>query len=107
MATAWCLYALTQSPRAQAKLRAELSAVTSDSPSMDELMALPYLDYVVRETMRLHAPVTFTLRCALADDVIPTSEPYKDRNGVVRSEIRYIVYFDHYFGAESSLPLHG
>ncbi|OSD05864.1 cytochrome P450 [Trametes coccinea BRFM310] len=78
-AAAWCLFALTQNPDVQRKLREELLAVPTEFPTMDELAALPYLDWVVRETLRLHAPVTWTLRSAGVDDVIPVSEPYVDR----------------------------
>ncbi|KAI0336186.1 cytochrome P450 [Cubamyces sp. BRFM 1775] len=87
-AAAWCLFALTQSPDAQAKLREELLALNSECPSMDELASLPYLDCVVRETLRLHTPVAFTLRAADRDDVIPVSEPFVDRQGHVQREIR-------------------
>ncbi|OSD05893.1 cytochrome P450 [Trametes coccinea BRFM310] len=87
-AAAWCLFALTQHPEMQQKLRDELLAVPTDSPTMDDLAALPYLDRVVRETLRLYAPVTWTLRSADVDDVIPVSEPYVDRYGQVRHEIR-------------------
>ena len=88
MAATWCLYALARAPRVQVKLREEVSAVPHDAPSMDELAALPYLDCVIRETLRLHAPVTFTLRQASTDDVIPTSEPFKGRDGVLHHQIR-------------------
>ena len=55
---------------------------------MDELNALPYLDAVVRETLRLHSPITFLVREAKKDDVIPLSEPFTDRYGRVHKEIR-------------------
>ncbi|KAL1952234.1 hypothetical protein VTO73DRAFT_1383 [Trametes versicolor] len=87
-AAAWCLYALAQNPRAQQKLREELLSAQTKSPSADELAALPYLDNVVRESLRLHAPVAFMLRGAEQDDVIPTSEPFVDRNGKTQHEIR-------------------
>jgi cytochrome P450 len=48
---------------------------------MDELNSLVYLDYVVRETMRIHAPVPSTIRTAVEDDVIPLGEPTKDKYG--------------------------
>lgn len=41
----------------------------TDTPDMDELNSLKYLDAVVRETMRLHAPVPSTTREATKDDV--------------------------------------
>ena len=84
----WCLFALTQAPDVQRKLREELRAAPTDVLSMDALNALPYLDAVVRETLRLHTPPTFTLRVAQEDDVIPVSEPYRDRKGVLRHELK-------------------
>jgi cytochrome P450 len=56
----WALFALTQNTAAQTRLREELLEVSSDRPTMDELNALPYLDCVVRETLRLYAPVPTT-----------------------------------------------
>jgi len=55
--------------------------VSTDNPTMDELNALPYLDAVVRETMRIHAPVPSTMRVATQDDVIPLEKPVKDKDG--------------------------
>lgn len=88
--TMWALFALAQAPVVQQKLRAELRGVPTDSPDMDELNALPYLDMVVRETLRLHAAVNAVSRIAAKDDVIPLAEPYTDTKGVVRHEIRYV-----------------
>ncbi|TDL20680.1 cytochrome P450 [Rickenella mellea] len=83
----WCLHSLSYIPETQAKLRDELLTVTTDTPEMAELDALPYLDAVVRETLRLHAAVPSTIREAVVDDVIPLSEPFKDRKGQLRYEI--------------------
>ncbi|TDL20681.1 cytochrome P450 [Rickenella mellea] len=88
--TMWCLHALSYLPEIQAKLREELLTVQTDTPSMAELDALPYLDVVMRETLRLHAAVPATFRQAAVDDVIPLSEPYKDRKGQLRYEIRQV-----------------
>ncbi|KAI0743350.1 cytochrome P450 [Daedaleopsis nitida] len=86
-ATTWCLYAITRAPAIQRKLRDEVRAVPTATPSMDALNALPYLEQVVRETLRLHAPVTTVIRIATHDDVLPVSTPYTDRYGKVCSEI--------------------
>lgn len=86
--TTWALYALSQNSAIQTRLREELLAVPTDTPTMDELMALPYLDAVVRETMRIHAAVPSTIREATQDDVIPISAGYVDKNGVRRQEIK-------------------
>ena len=87
-ATTWCLYALTQAPHVQKKLRDELLTVETDNPTMDELNALPYLDMVVHETLRLHAPVPTTMRMVTQDDVIPVGAPFTDRNGEVQDSIK-------------------
>lgn len=55
---------------------------------MEELSSLPYLDAVVRETLRIHAPVPSTMRVAQKDDVIPVGEPFVDRHGNVQDSIR-------------------
>lgn len=87
-ATAWCLYALTQAPEVQQKLRDELWSIPTENPSMDELNELPYLEAVVRETMRVHAPVPSTIRVAMTDDVIPLDTPFVDVHGQVQDSIR-------------------
>lgn len=74
---------------AQTKLRAELLAVPTDNPTMDELNSLPYLDFVVRETLRVHAPVAATGRIAMKDDILPLNTPFTDNKGRVHHEIRY------------------
>nr|BED42950.1 cytochrome P450 monooxygenase [Trametes versicolor] len=87
-ASTWVLYSLSRYPQAQQKLREELFSIQSDSPTMDELSALPYLDAVVTETLRLHSPTAMLVRVAAKDDVIPLSEPFTDRHGKMHSEIR-------------------
>ena len=85
----WALYSLTQNKQAQTKLREEVSNVSTDNPTMDDLNGLPYLDAVVRETMRLYSPVSIILKAADKDDFIPLSKPFTDRKGIVRHEIRF------------------
>ena len=88
--TMWALFSLSQEPEMQQKLRDELLSVPSETLDMDELNALPYLDAVVRETLRLHAAVTFVTRVAAKDDVIPLSAPFVDKKGAVHNEIRSV-----------------
>jgi cytochrome P450 len=93
----WALFALSQHEDVQLRLRTEvrslpLSTSTHDSSPLtqEELAALdklPLLDAVVRETLRVHAPVPATSREAIQNDEIPLSEPYKDKNGVWRDTI--------------------
>lgn len=86
-AVAWTLFALSQDLSIQNKLREELLSVKTETPSMDELNSLPYFECVVRETMRLHSPVSGTTRVSAKDDLIPLEKPYKDKNGILRHEI--------------------
>ncbi|KAG6856726.1 hypothetical protein H0H87_001326 [Tephrocybe sp. NHM501043] len=87
-ATTWALYALTQDKRVEDKLRKELISVETDNPTMEQLNALPYLDMVVRETLRVHAPVPSTMRTATRDDILPLGQPVTDRKGVVHDTIK-------------------
>jgi len=84
----WGLYALGCNPKVHAKLNAEARAFHTDTPTMDELNEMTYLDYFTREVLRLYAPVTQTDRVAREDTVVPVGEPYVDRHGVKRNEIR-------------------
>ncbi|KAF8206796.1 cytochrome P450 [Mycena galopus ATCC 62051] len=86
-AITWALYALSQNKFAQNKLREELMAVSTDSPTMEELNALPYLDKVIRETLRVHTPLVSVKRVAMVDDVLPLSVPYTDPTGVVHDSL--------------------
>jgi hypothetical protein len=57
---------------------------------MDQLNALPYLEGVVREVLRLYAPVSSTHRIAVHDAEIPLQKPFKDRRGIMQSSIRCV-----------------
>ncbi|KAJ7801581.1 cytochrome P450 [Mycena olivaceomarginata] len=80
-AASWALHALSQNIIAQTKLRKELLTVSTDNPTMDELNSLPYLESVVRETLRIYSPVTFRHRMAMQEDILPLSKPYVDKEG--------------------------
>lgn len=55
---------------------------------MDELNSLPYLDAVIRETLRFHTPIPATIRQATEDDVLPLQTPVVDKFGKVHHELR-------------------
>jgi Cytochrome P450 len=55
---------------------------------MEQLNSLPYLEGVVRESLRLYAPVSFTQRVANHDVVIPLQKPFTDKNGVLQNTVR-------------------
>ena len=78
---------MTQAPATQHKLRQEARTISNDSPTQEELASLPYLDAVARETLRLYAPVTTTVRVATHNDTLPVSKAYKDKSGNWQNEI--------------------
>lgn len=70
-ALAWTLYLLARNPEALAKLEAEVARVVGDrSPTMDDLEAMPWLDQVLRESMRLYPPAFAVARRAEVDTTI-------------------------------------
>ncbi|KAJ7289436.1 cytochrome P450 [Mycena rebaudengoi] len=89
-AATWALFALTQNVEVQKRLRDELLTVSTEKPTMDELDGLPFLDCVVRETLRLYAPVRVIGRIAVREDVIPLNTPYTDVNGQVHESLRIL-----------------
>jgi cytochrome P450 len=59
----WSLFLLSQHPRIMAELHEELRAVCGDAPpSIDALEAMPLLDAVTKEAMRLLPPVPWIAR---------------------------------------------
>jgi cytochrome P450 len=81
----------------QTRLRAELQTIGTDTPDLDALNSLPYLENVLREIMRVHSPVVFTTRVAMADDVLPLGTPYTDTRGVQHHSIPCAVPLTHTF----------
>ena len=86
-AVTWAIYYLCRYPNVQTKLRQELLAVSTGTPTMEELSALPYLDWVIKETMRVKPPVPSTIRVAAKDDVIPLHHPFRDTRGILHDSI--------------------
>ncbi|KAG9010599.1 hypothetical protein FRB95_003451 [Tulasnella sp. JGI-2019a] len=86
-AMSWGLYWLAKAPSLQSKLREEVLAVPNDSPSMDELNSLPYLNNVVKELLRLTPPIPTGRRIAALDTVIPLAQSVIDKNGKEINEI--------------------
>jgi len=53
----------------------------------EQILHLPYLDQVIRESLRLHSPASSTMRISTTTDIIPTSEPWIGRDGEERKGI--------------------
>ncbi|KAJ3728361.1 cytochrome P450 [Lentinula raphanica] len=88
LAATWGLLELCLHEDMQTKLREEIFSLPTETPSMDELNGLPFLDMFVRETLRLHSPITIINRVATQDDIIPLANPFTDSSdGTVHDEI--------------------
>ncbi|KAK7676941.1 hypothetical protein QCA50_020059 [Cerrena zonata] len=81
---------IAQHQDAQDKLRVEIMAAKDEAGGdipHDELMSLPYLDAVCRETLRLYPPVSIITRETRKDIVMPLSKPILGLNGKMMPEI--------------------
>lgn len=85
------MFALATHPKAQKRLREEMLQVPIDTPTLDQLNALPYLDQVIREVLRLYTVISQVTREATMDDMIPLGKPVVDRNGNIITHIKYAV----------------
>ncbi|RPD59281.1 cytochrome P450 [Lentinus tigrinus ALCF2SS1-7] len=88
------LHILAQHPEKQQKLRAEIQEARGSSASnigedmaYDDLVKLPYLDAVCRETLRLYAPVNLIIRRAAKDMVLPLMWPVRGKDGTLMHEV--------------------
>ncbi|KAG2137925.1 cytochrome P450 [Suillus clintonianus] len=77
----WALVELAQNPDMQTKLRDECLEFGA-TPTYDDLAGkLPYLDAIVNEVLRFHAPVKEIPASAIQEDVIPLSKPLRTADG--------------------------
>ncbi|KAF5336949.1 hypothetical protein D9611_002901 [Ephemerocybe angulata] len=85
------LHLLAEHPEVQDRLRAEIRGNVKRSggrePDYDQLSALPYLDAVIRETLRVHPPIASLPRETRKDALLPFSKPVKATDGQYISEV--------------------
>lgn len=95
----WALHYLSINPAVQARLKEELAHIPVYNPSQicgeEEIIAhfntidrLPYLDAVMKETIRLAPSIHSTIRVAMTDDEIPLSEEMIMRDGSIEKTFR-------------------
>ncbi|KAF8908659.1 cytochrome P450 [Gymnopilus junonius] len=78
------LFILSKHQDAQEKLRREIQESRKEQNgdlTYDQLVNLPYLDAVCRETLRLYAPVSTMSRTTRQDIILPLSKPITGLDG--------------------------
>ncbi|MHB8684359.1 MAG: cytochrome P450 [Dehalococcoidia bacterium] len=79
---AWLAYVLATHAEVEERLIAEIDAVTGGDPDYElqytDLMALPYMTQVIKETLRIYPPMPVTVRRSLRDGMLGR---YRIRNG--------------------------
>ena len=67
---AFTIWNLARCPDKAAKLCAEIDAAPDQAATLDSLESLPYMDAVLRESLRLFPPLPVALRDAAKDQVV-------------------------------------
>ncbi|KAH6900991.1 cytochrome P450 [Coprinopsis sp. MPI-PUGE-AT-0042] len=88
-ALARVLFLLSKKQDVQDRLRDEIREAKEQYGQLtyDQLMALPYLDAVCRETLRMYPPAPLAGRTAKKDTIIPLLTPIRGTDGNEVSEI--------------------
>jgi cytochrome P450 len=67
----WALYLLSRHPEVYGRMEQEVDEVLGNRvPTVDDLPQLPYIDRVVRESLRLYPPVSLISRTPQEDDTV-------------------------------------
>jgi cytochrome P450/NADPH-cytochrome P450 reductase len=79
---AWLAYVLATYPDVEEKLIAEIDGITGGDPDYDlqydDLMAMPYVTQVIKETLRIYPPMPVTIRRSLKDGKLGRYHVRKD-----------------------------
>ncbi|OSD07755.1 cytochrome P450 [Trametes coccinea BRFM310] len=81
------IFELARHPDVQEKLREELKQFPREPTYDDYQTQLPYLDAVVKETLRMYPALPYIERIAMKEDVLPLREPVHLSNGQVVSHL--------------------
>ncbi|KZV75388.1 cytochrome P450 [Peniophora sp. CONT] len=99
---------LGQHPDVQDKLREEVKGW--ENMSYEEIIALPYIDAVCRETLRLYAPAQIVPRVVKGDVVVPLSKPITGVDGNAIESLflpQGLEFFVHVAGSNTNPDIWG
>ncbi|KAJ3508491.1 hypothetical protein NLJ89_g5720 [Agrocybe chaxingu] len=79
----WALYQLAKNPEYQKNIREEFveAQESKKKEGLEFYEGLPFLNALVKETLRFYSMVPYSERIAIKDTVIPVSEPITTRSG--------------------------
>ncbi|PKY01585.1 n-alkane-inducible cytochrome P450 [Aspergillus campestris IBT 28561] len=84
---AWTFRLLVRHEQAMCRLRREVSSIMGDSPhaTREQIKKMPYLAYVIKESLRLYPPVPLNNREAIRTTILPTGGgPNADKPMLIR-----------------------
>jgi cytochrome P450 len=87
MTLAFIMYELAENEDVQEKLRQEVDdaweGMKGDFPDYSTVQGLPYLEAVIMESLRMHAPADMTVRSAAEDYKLPGTDYVVNKNEMV------------------------
>ncbi|KAI0636104.1 cytochrome P450 [Trametes polyzona] len=81
-ALSWLFYELGRRPDIRERLRDEFATLGTERPTIAQLASLPYLDCVIRESIRLYPAIPTSIRVAEKDDWVSLATPIPSGGGV-------------------------
>ncbi len=85
----WMWYLLAQNPEVFQKLRNEVKGLNGKTPTLDDLVRLPYAMQIFKEALRIYPPAYILVRTATEDAVV---DGYKIKKGAVVMISPYLLH---------------
>jgi len=86
----WTSYLLAKHPEVAEKALEEIKSLKGEDLTYNNIKNLKYLDYIIKESLRLYAPVPGVRRSPLKPDVLPDNTKVS-----TDTRLKYMTYFLH------------